>query len=400
MSLVYQVNLSIHAISEIIFMIQTSFPLLKIRGKAVLPVIQGGMGVGISAHKLAGTVAKEGAIGTIASIDLRIHHPDLLDKSNESRDAEVIEVCNLQALAREIAAARKIAPDGFIAINVMKAIAGHEKLVKQACYSGADAIVMGAGLPLDLPDMTDGYDIALIPILSDARGVKVLLKRWMRKNVLPDAIIIENPKYAGGHLGATKQEAIGDEKYNFELVFTEIKQLFEDLGIEAIPLIAAGGINSFESMKKIFDLGASGVQLGTAFAVTTEGDADEKFKRTLIDANQEDIVTFISTAGLPARAVKSPWLNKYLKREEKLRKNAAPERAKCAGWAECLSHCGFRDGNPDAGQFCILKQLEAAVTGDYEKGLFFRGSEPMIFEKNIHPVHDVLEYLLTGNKAA
>ena len=147
-------------------------------------------------------------------------------------------------------------------------------------------------------------------------------------------------------------------------------------------------------------MGASGVQLGTAFAVTEEGDADDVFKQTLIEAKAEDIVTFISTAGLPARAVKTPWLNKYLKREEKLRTKATPEKAKCAGWAECLSHCGFRDGNPAAGQFCILKQLEAAVKGEYEKGLFFRGSEPMIFEDKIHPVHDVLEYLLTGKKAA
>jgi len=381
-------------------MIQSGFPLLTIRGKQVLPVIQGGMGVGVSAHKLAGTVAAEGAIGTIASIDLRVHHSDLMERSQLSRDPEVIEACNLLALGREIDAAKKIAPDGFIAVNVMKAVAGHEKLVKQACMSGADAIIMGAGLPFDLPDMVEGYDIALIPILSDARGVKLVLKRWMRKNVLPDAIIIEHPRYAGGHLGSPKQISINDAKYNFEPVFTEIQQVFKELNIEPIPLIAAGGINSFESMQRLFAMGASGVQLGTAFAVTEEGDADDVFKQTLIDAKPEDIVTFVSTAGLPARAVKTPWLNKYLRREEKLRTNATPEKAKCAGWAECLSHCGFRDGNPAAGQFCILKQLEAAVKGEYEKGLFFRGSEPMIFENKIHPVHDVLEYLLTGKKAA
>lgn len=381
-------------------MIDTGFPLLKLRNKEVLPVIQGGMGVGVSAHKLAGAVAREGAVGTIASIDLRIHHPDLLEKSNASRDPGVIEVCNLLALAREIEAARRIAPNGFIAVNVMKAVAGHEKLVKQACYSGADAIIMGAGLPLDLPEMVAGYDIALIPILSDARGVKLVLKRWMRKNVLPDAIIIENPKYAGGHLGAPKTETVNDEKYNFAPVFAEIKALFVELGIDPIPLIAAGGINSFESMKSLFEMGASGVQLGTVFAVTEESDADDVFKQTLLNAKADDIVTFLSTAGLPARAVRTPWLNKYLKREEKLRSRATPERAKCAGWAECLSHCGFRDGNPSAGQFCILKQLESAVQGDYEKGLFFRGSEPLIFNDKIHPVHDVLEFLLTGEKAA
>jgi nitronate monooxygenase len=381
-------------------MIKTDLPLLKIRGKTLLPIFQGGMGVGVSAHKLAGTVAKEGGVGTIASIDLRIHHPDLLEISNKSRNAEYIDECNLIALDREIKAARKIAPEGFIAVNTMKAVSSHKELVQQACKSGADAIVMGAGLPLDLPEMTEGYDIALIPILADVRGVKVLLKRWMRKGVKPDAIILEHPKYAGGHLGATKPEEIGHERYDFAPLLADVNQLFDDLEIERIPLITAGGINSYEEVEELFKLGASGVQLGTVFAVTEEGDAADTFKHTLIDAKPEDIVTFLSTAGLPARAVETPWLKKYLKREEKLRAKAVPERAKCAGWAECLSHCGFRDGNPNAGQFCILKQLESAVTGDYEKGLFFRGSEPMIFTDKIHPVHDVMEYLLTGEKAA
>ena len=381
-------------------MIKTSLPLLKIRNKTVLPIFQGGMGVGVSAHKLAGTVAKEGGVGTIASIDLRVHHPDLLKIGNKSRDSQVIEENNLEAFDREITAARKIAPDGFIAVNVMKAVSMHKALVKQACESGADAIVMGAGLPLDLPGMTKGYDIALIPILADARGVKILLKRWMKKGVKPDAIILEHPKYAGGHLGATKAEEIGHERYNFEPLLSDVNKLFDDMEIERIPLIAAGGINSFEEVEKLIAQGASGVQLGTAFAVTDEGDADDVFKHTLIDAKPDNIVTFLSTAGLPARAVETPWLKKYLKREDKLRQKAAPERAKCAGWAECLSHCGFRDGNPDAGQFCILKQLESAVAGDYEKGLFFRGSEPMIFTDKIHSVHDVMEYLLTGTKAA
>lgn len=381
-------------------MIKTDFPLLTIRGKTLLPIFQGGMGVGVSAHKLAGTVAKEGGVGTIAGIDLRIHHPDLLERSNKSKSAEVIDECNLIALDREIKEARKMAPEGFIAVNIMKAVASHKRLVKQACESGVDAIVMGAGLPLDLPEMTAGYDVALIPILADFRGVKVLLKRWMKKGVKPDAIILEHPKYAGGHLGATKPEEIGHERYDFSSVLKEVNNLFDELNIERIPLIAAGGINSYEELEELFKLGASGVQLGTAFAVTEEGDADDTFKHTLIDAKPDDIVTFLSTAGLPARAIKTPWLNTYLKREEKLRARATPERAICTGMAECLSHCGYRDGNPGAGQFCILQKLESAVTGDYEKGLFFRGSEPMIFSDKIHPVHDVMQYLLTGKLAA
>ena len=376
-------------------MINTSLPLLRLGGHELLPVIQGGMGVGISAHRLAGAVAREGAVGTIASIDLRIHHPDLMQLSQRSRNRETIDDANIEALDREIQLAREIAPRGFIAVNVMKAVSLHARLVEQACRSGADAIIMGAGLPLDLPDMVENYpEVCLIPILSEERGVRALLKRWKRKGRLPDAIIIEHPRYAGGHLGATRQQEIEDERFDFSRVIEKVKRLYLDFGINEIPIIPAGGVNSFASLKHLIDIGASGVQIGTSFAVAEEGDADTRFKQVLLDARAEDIVTFMSTAGLPARAVRTPWLDRYLKREDKLRARAKPERATCAGWAECLSHCGFRDGNPDAGQFCILKQLEAAVKGDLKKGLFFRGSEPLVFDKAIHSVHEILRRLL------
>lgn len=378
-------------------MINTSLPLLRLAGRDLLPVIQGGMGVGISAHRLAGAVAREGAVGTIASIDLRVHHPDLMKHSQRSRKREVIDAANIEALDREIKLAREIAPRGFIAVNVMKAVSLHAELVKQACESGADAIIMGAGLPLDLPEMVENYPhVCLIPILSEERGVRALLKRWKRKDRLPDAIIIEHPRYAGGHLGAPKAEDIEDARFDFSRVIQKVKQLYRDMDLEDIPIIPAGGVNSFASLKHLFDIGASGVQIGTSFAVAEEGDADARFKQILLEAQPEDIVTFMSTAGLPARAVRTPWLERYLKRESKLRAKARPERATCAGWAECLSHCGFRDGNPGAGQFCILKQLEAAVKGDVKKGLFFRGSEPLVFDNAIHSVREILQRLLTN----
>jgi len=379
-------------------MINTPFPLLKLRGRDLLPIIQGGMGVGISAHKLAGAVAKEGAIGTIASIDLRVHHPDLMERTHRTKDRTVIDNANLEALDREIKAARQIAPNGVIAVNVMKAVDRHAELVRQSCESGANAIIMGAGLPFDLPDLVGEYqkDVALIPILSEERGVRAVLKRWMRKGVLPDAIVIEHPRYAGGHLGAPKPEDITNPKFDFKRVLAEIANVFKELDIGHIPLIPAGGINSFKKIKELFDMGANGVQIGTPFAVTEEGDAHPNFKKVLIDAKPEDIVTFMSTAGLPCRAVLTPWLKKYLEREERVRSRATPEKGTCAVWFECLTQCGLKDGNPAAGQFCIDTQLEAAVHGNVEKGLFFRGSEPLPFGNQMRSVHDLLAYLLTG----
>ena len=379
-------------------MIETPFPLLKLRGRELLPIIQGGMGVGISAHKLAGTVAKEGAVGTIASIDLRVHHPDLMERTRRTKDRKVIDEANMEALDREIKAARAIAPEGMIAVNVMKAVDRHAELVRQSCESGANAIIMGAGLPFDLPDLVGEYkkDVALIPILSEERGVRAVLKRWMRKGVLPDAIVIEHPRYAGGHLGAPKPEDITNPKFEFKRVLAEIFKVFKELDIGNIPLLPAGGINSFRKIKELFDMGASGVQIGTPFAVTEEGDAHPTFKQVLATAKPEEIVTFMSTAGLPARAVLTPWLKKYLEREERVRSRATPEKAMCAVWFECLTHCGLKDGDPGSGQFCIDTQLEAAVHGNLEKGLFFRGSESLPFGDQIRSVHDLLVYLLTG----
>ncbi len=379
-------------------MIDSLFPLLKLRGRSLLPIIQGGMGVGVSAHRLAGAVAREGAIGTIASVDLRVHHPDLTARTHRCKDRAVIDEANREALDREIRAAREIAPNGFIAVNVMKAVDRHADLVRQSCESGADAIIMGAGLPFDLPEMVKGYEdkVSLIPILSEERGVRAVLKRWLRRGVLPDAIVIEHPRYAGGHLGSPRPEDINDPRFDFKRVLTEVRNIFEQLKLDAIPLIPAGGINSFRKIKEMFDMGASGVQIGTPFAVTEEGDAHPTFKKVLLEARPEDIVTFMSTAGLPARAVLTPWLKKYLEREEKVRSRATPEKGNCAVWYECLTYCGLKDGNPEAGQFCIDTQLAAAVHGNYEKGLFFRGSEPLPFGDQIRSVRDLLALLLTG----
>jgi len=380
-------------------MIRTPFPLLKIRDRELLPVIQGGMGVGISGHRLAGAVAREGAVGTIASVDLRRLYPDIMQRLRKCNDPKVHSAANIEALDREIRTAHEIAPDGFIAVNVMRALSNYAELVVQACKSGANAIVSGAGLPFDLPDLTEKFkNVALIPILSEERGVRAVLKKWMRKGRLPDAIVIEHPRYAGGHLGATRMEEVNDPKFDFGRVLEEIRRVFQELGIALgrIPLIPAGGINSFQKLKELFDMGAAGAQIGTPFAVTEECDAHPNFKKVLAEARPEDIVTFMSAAGLPARAVLTPWLKNYLAKENKLRAKASPECSHCPSRLECLAHCGFKDGNPQAGQFCIETQLAAAQRGNIQQGLFFRGSESVPFGTEIRKVHDLLECLLTG----
>ena len=372
---------------------------LKLKGKTLLPIVQGGMGVGVSAHRLAGHVARHNAVGTIASVDLRRLHPDLMEQSGRSRDKELINRANMVALDREVRGAAQIAGgSGVVAVNVMRAVTEYAPCVKQACESGADAIVMGAGLPLDLPEMTAEFPgVALIPILSDVRGIVLLLKKWMRKNRLPDAIVIEHPRFAGGHLGAAKAEELADARFDFETVIPGTLQAFRELGIEReqVPLIPAGGINSHERVRQLLDLGASAVQLGTPFAVTQEGDAHENFKKVLAEAKPEDIVTFMSTAGLPARAVKTPWLANYLNRFEKLQAAASKDH-KCTLVWDCLLQCGLRDGIARFGQFCIDNQLAAALRGDLQRGLFFRGSERLPFGDAIRPVKELIEYMLTG----
>jgi nitronate monooxygenase len=307
---------------------------------------------------------------------------------------------NFIALEREVKAALELAEgDGLLAVNVMKAVSSHAALVEIACRSGAHAVVMGAGLPLDLPDLTTDYpEVALIPILSDVRGIAVVMKKWMRKKRLPDAIIIEHPRYAGGHLGAPKPEEINDPRFDFPGVIEGTFELLKELGLESeqIPLIPAGGINTHEKIKGLLELGAAAVQVGTPFAVTEEGDAHPNFKKVLAEAKPEDIVTFMSVAGLPARAVLTPWLKSYLRLEAKLQECARAGAERCAVGLQCLIKCGLRDGLAKFGQFCIDSQLAAALRGDINKGLFFRGSESLPFGSAIRPVKELLEYLLTG----
>jgi len=379
-------------------------PRWRLRGHVLLPIVQGGMGVGISAHRLAGSVANLGALGTISSVDLRHHHPDLLEQARGCADKDALDKLNLVALDREIHGALEIAGGrGVVAVNVMKAVSAYAAHVRQSCESGAHAIVMGAGLPFDLPDLARDFpEVALVPILSDARGVNIVLKKWMRKHRLPDAIVIEHPGYAGGHLGATRLEEVKDPRFDFEPVLAGIFEVLKALEIERerIPIVLAGGINRHAQVRALLALGASAVQIGTPFAVTQEGDAHENFKRVLANARPEDIVTFMSVAGLPARAVRTPWLNNYLRREKALQSHAKADPRRCVQGLNCLTVCGLRDGLAGMGQFCIDTRLAYALEGDVKKGLFFRGSEPLPFGAEIRPVAELVDYLMTGTMPA
>ena len=383
---------------------------LVLAGRGLLPIVQGGMGVGVSAHRLAGTVAAAGAVGTISSVDLRRHHPDLMDATEglQTRvgcdsDSKVrIDAANLEALEREIRLARQLSGGrGLIAVNIMRAVSDYAAQVRRSLEAGVDMVVVGAGLPLDLPDLAADHPQALlVPILSDSRGVSLVVKKWERKKRLPDAIIIEHPRLAGGHLGAARISDLNDPRFEFERVIPESLAFLRQAGIErTIPLIAAGGIRSHADIVRLQALGAAAVQLGTPFAVTRECDASSAFKRVLAEARDEDMVEFTSVAGLPARAVSTPWLKAYLQAEPRLQAAAHPKN-RCTKAFDCLAQCGLRDGLKDWGQFCIDNQLAAALRGDLKKGLYFRGRGELPFGDQIRSVADLLVHLLTPEAAS
>ncbi len=383
---------------------------MRLGGRELLPIVQGGMGIGVSAHKLAGSVAAMGGMGTLSCVDIRRHHPDLMASTQglssrigqDDDTRERINAANLEAVEREVKAARQLSQGrGLLAMNVMRAVSDYAGYVKRSLEAGIDAVVVGAGLPLDLPDLAQDHPKALlIPILSDSRGVQLIIKKWERKKRLPDAIVIEHPRLAGGHLGAAKIADLNDPRFDFERVIPEVLAFMRSAGIEKhIPLIAAGGIRTHEDIRRVQNLGADGVQLGTPFAVTLEGDAHPEFKRVLAEARDEDMVEFTSVAGLPARAVATPWLKAYLKIESRLQA-VSHAKKRCTKAFDCLAQCGLRDGLQGWGQFCIDNQLAAAMRGDVKKGLFFRGTGALPFGSQIRSVRDLMERLLTREEAA
>jgi nitronate monooxygenase len=312
-----------------------------------------------------------------------------------------INAANLEALRREVRAARALAARGgarrgLVAINVMRAVSEYAPSVTAALEEGIDAVVVGAGLPLDLPDLARDHPQALlVPILSDARGVALVVKKWERKQRLPDAIVIEHPRHAGGHLGAAKVADLADPRFEFDHVIPAVRTLLREAGVEReVPIVAAGGVRSFEDIARLQALGAAAVQLGTPFVATEECDAHPRFKQVLAEARDEDVVEFMSVAGLPARAVKTPWLARYFEALPRLAAKAH-KKPRCTLAFDCLVQCGLRDGTPGWGQFCIDTQLAAGLRGDVDKGLFFRGAGALPFGARIVAVQQLIERLLT-----
>ncbi|MDE2394901.1 MAG: nitronate monooxygenase [Burkholderiales bacterium] len=378
---------------------------LRLAGRDLLPIVQGGMGVGVSAHRLAGSVAALGALGTISSVDLRRHHPDLMERTRDchvgAAAKQAIDAANLEALEREVVAARALAQGrGLVAINVMRAVSAYAASVTRALQAGIDAIVVGAGLPLDLPELAREHPrTALIPILSDARGVALVVKKWERKQRVPDAIVIEHPGWAGGHLGAARVADVHDPRFDFETVIPQTLEFLRGAGLEkTVPVVAAGGVRSFEDIARLQGLGAAAAQPGTPFVATDECDAHPHFKQVLAEARDEDLVEFTSVAGLPARAVRTPWLASYLGVEARLQARAH-KKPRCILAFDCLAQCGLRDGTPGWGQFCIDTQLAAGLRGDVKKGLFFRGVGALPFGPRIVSVRALVERLLTPGLA-
>lgn len=338
----------------------TSLPSLRI-GKhiAPYPIIQGGMGVRISGANLAGAVANAGGIGIVSAVCLGFNSPYFQPQAGK-RD---LFTANKLALIDELQKARAISPDGIIGINIMVAARDYENLVRTAVQQGVNLIIASAGLPLNLPEYTQDYpDVALAVVISTTRAAKLICRKWQRQyGRLPDALIVENPNTAGGHLGS-KLNDLGDISYNAEQVIPELLEYLEnDLKTE-IPVIAAGGIWERADIDRVLALGAAGVQIGTRFITTDECDADIRYKQFHLQATEDDVVIVPSPVGLPGRALKNAFVEKVLNNDPDLEKRCL---------ANCLQFCKCRD-NREA--YCIIQALDKAAQGDIENGLIFSGN--------------------------
>ena len=332
-----------------------NLPVLKI-GKHTpkYPVIQGGMGIRVSAHKLAGAVAKAGGVGTIASVALGLDSKHFTGKNYFD--------ANRLALTDEIHWARETAPDGIIAVNSLVALTDYEQMVRTTAEAGANVVISGAGLPLQLPEFTADFpDVALVPIVSSVKAASLIIRKWEKScHRLPDAIIVEAPSTAGGHLGA-KYDEVYSPDLTLEKVIPELVEFLEKEIKVDIPVIGAGGVWDREDMLKVFALGARGVQMGTRFVCTEECDAPASFKQMYIDSTPDDVTLVKSPVGLPGRAI----LNKFAKKLEE----GAEFHNTCL--ATCLKHCSYK---VDKKGFCICTALSKAHKGNVDDGLVFCGS--------------------------
>jgi len=318
------------------------------------PVIQGGMGVGVSLHGLASAVANAGGIGVIAAAAIGFLKEDF--KKNPY-------AANAKALKEEISKARSIMSRGALGVNIMVALTDYENLVKTALKAEIDIIFSGAGLPLNLPKIKNlypGSKTALVPIISSPRAATILCKKWMRYRYLPDAFVLEGPK-AGGHLGFSLKELMQEDIHVKNLLIQTLKAIapFEAEYGRKIPIIVAGGIYEGKDISSMLKLGAAGVQMATRFVTTEECDASNEFKQEYIRAKKEDIIFIKSPVGLPGRAIRNDFLDLVEKGEK------TP--------FSCPYHC-IKTCNPKKAPYCISLALINAQRGNLENGFAFAGA--------------------------
>jgi len=335
-------------------------PLLKIRDLvANLPIVQGGMGVGISLSGLASAVANEGGIGVIAAAMIGMSEPDIYSNFHEA---------NIRALRREIRKARE-ASKGILGVNVMVALTNFAEMVRTAIEEGIDVIFSGAGLPLDLPKyLKERCNTKLVPIISSGRAAKLICMKWLsRFNRLPDAFVVEGPM-AGGHLGF-KPEEVDNPDFALEKIVPEVIETvrpFEHEYKRDIPVIAAGGIYTGEDINKFLKLGAAGVQMATRFVGTHECDADIRFKQSYIDARKEDLVLIQSPVGMPGRAIRNEFIEDI--------DHGKKKPFKCP--YHCVKTCSYKES-----PYCIAFALINAKKGNLKNGFAFAGENAYRVEK-------------------
>lgn len=338
---------------------------------AKIPIIQGGMGVGISLSNLAGAVAKEGAIGVISTAQIGFRSPDYDNAPLEA---------NLKAIPEYLKKAREIAEGGIIGMNIMVATKHYEQYVKAAVEAGVDLIISGAGLPTQLPEYVKGSSTKIAPIVSSKKSASVLLKMWDRKqNRMPDLVVIEGPK-AGGHLGFKKEEleTIDDEAYDKEIFsILEVIKEYEQKYNTKIPVVAAGGIYEKKDMEHYMDMGLDGVQIATRFVTTKECDAPDAYKMAYINCKKEEIEIVKSPVGMPGRAIHNEFQEKY--------KTGAYRTKRCH---QCIITC-----NPAETPYCITDALVNAAKGKIEEALLFCGAYAYKAKK-IETVKEVIDSLI------
>lgn len=335
---------------------------------ARVPLIQGGMGVGVSLSSLAGAVAAEGGIGVISTAQIGYREPDF--------DTDPIGA-NLRAVRTEIQKARKIAREGILGVNIMVATRKYEEYVKAAVEAGIDLIISGAGLPMDLPKLVGSAGTKLAPIVSSVKSAQVIMRYWWKKYTrLPDAVIIEGP-LAGGHLGFHKDQLANIESLHYDEEVRAIIGHVDETAAEhggVIPVIMAGGVYTRDDMEHYLEMGASGVQMATRFVTTYECDASDAYKQSYIEAGKEDIVIVQSPVGMPGRAI----LNNFMKKA----KEGRIPHGRCH---LCVSTC-----KPDETPYCITDALVNAVKGKTEEGLLFCGANAYRATKMEH-VKDIMD---------